>query len=53
MAGLDILPSDISTAHSTKTSLLHHILHLNSLPDHPKSSIGQIQINCGGWEAMV
>jgi hypothetical protein len=42
-----------STAHSTKTSLLHHILHLDPLLDHPKSSIGCIKIICGGWEAMV
>jgi hypothetical protein len=40
-------------AHSTKTSLLHHILHLDPLLDHPKSSIGCIKIICGGWEAMV
>jgi hypothetical protein len=40
-------------SNSTKTSLLHHILHLDPLPDHPKSSIGCIKIHCGGWEAMV
>jgi hypothetical protein len=49
----EILTAEFSTAHSTKTSLLHHILHLDPLPDHPKSSIGCIKIHCGGWEAMV
>jgi hypothetical protein len=48
-----MMSAEFSTAHSTKTSLLHHILHLNSIPDHPKSSIGCIKINCGDWEAMV
>jgi hypothetical protein len=33
-----MMSAEFSTAHSTKTSLLHHILHLNPLPDHPKSS---------------
>jgi hypothetical protein len=47
------LPAEFSTAHSTKTSLLHHMLHLDPLSDHPKSSIGCIKINCDGWEAMV
>jgi hypothetical protein len=47
------LPAEFSTARSTKTSLLHHIMHLDPLPDHPKSSIGCIKINCDGWEAMV
>jgi hypothetical protein len=36
-----------------KRSLLHHIMHLDLLPDHPKSSIGCFKINCDGWEAMV
>jgi hypothetical protein len=51
---LEILLAEFSTAHGTKNSLLlHHILHLDPLPDHPKSSIGCIKIHCGGWEAMV
>jgi hypothetical protein len=33
-----MMSAEFSTAHSTKTSLLHHILHLDPLPDHPKSS---------------
>jgi hypothetical protein len=49
----EILPAEFSMTHSTKTSLLHHILHLDPLPDHPKSSIGCIKIICGGWEAIV
>jgi hypothetical protein len=48
-----MMPAEFSTAYSTKTSLLHPILHLNPLPDHPKSSIEYIKISCGGWEAMV
>jgi hypothetical protein len=48
-----MMPAEFSTTQSTKTSLLHPILHLNPLPDHPKSSIGLIHINCDGWEAMV
>jgi hypothetical protein len=47
------LPAELFTALSTKTSLLHHIMHFNLLPDHPKSSIGYFKINCDGWEAMV
>jgi hypothetical protein len=53
MALSQILPAEISTARSTKTSLLHHIMHLDLLPDHPKLSIGCIKINCDGWEGMV
>jgi hypothetical protein len=49
----EMLPAEFSTAHSTKTSLLHHIMHLDILPDHPKSSIGCIKINCNGLEAIV
>jgi hypothetical protein len=48
-----MLPAEFSTAHSTKTSLLHHIMHLDPHPDHPKSSIGCIKISCNGWEAIV
>jgi hypothetical protein len=43
----------MACTHSTKTNLLHHIMHLDPLPDHPKSSIGCIKINCDGWEGMV
>jgi hypothetical protein len=54
------LPAEFSTTHSTQTSLLNHIMHLDLLSDHPKSSIGCIKINCdaiwkqwfvsfGGW----
>jgi hypothetical protein len=49
----EILPTEFSPAHSTKNSMLHHIMHLDPLPDDPKSSIGCIKINCDGWEAMV
>jgi hypothetical protein len=38
---------------STKSGMLHYIMHLDPPPDHPKSSIGCIKINCDGWEAMV
>jgi hypothetical protein len=48
-----ILLAEFSTNLSTITSLLHHIMHLDPLPDHPKSSIGCIKIICDGWEAMV
>jgi hypothetical protein len=48
-----MLPAEFSMAHSTKTSLLHHIMHLDILPDHPKSSIGCMKINCNGWEAAA
>jgi hypothetical protein len=38
----EILPTEFSTALITISSLLHHIMHLDPLPDHPKSSIGCI-----------
>jgi hypothetical protein len=43
--------AEFSTARSTKTSLPHDIMHLDFLPDHPKSSTGCIKINCDGWES--
>jgi hypothetical protein len=38
--------------HKNQSAASHHAL-INPLPDHPKSSIGCININCDGWEAMV
>jgi hypothetical protein len=50
---LDIASRIFHAPLSTKTSLLHHIMHLDPLPDHPKSSIGCFKIKRDGWEAMV